>query len=108
LIGLSAFNATQRTKEIGVRKVLGANVPDIILLLSRNSLGLVVLSSLLMAPASWWAVSAWLETFVYRAPIDYSVYLIVTLFALGFVGITISFQSLKTALANPVKSLKYE
>jgi putative ABC transport system permease protein len=108
LLGLSAFTATQRTKEIGVRKVLGASLSDIILLLSKNTLGLVVIAALLMAPASWWTITVWLETFVYRMPLDYTLFIIVTFSALGLVGITIAIQSLKTGIANPVKSLKYE
>ncbi|MEJ0055270.1 MAG: FtsX-like permease family protein [Bacteroidota bacterium] len=108
LIGLSAFTATQRTKEIGVRKVLGANISDIILLLSKESLLLVVVSSVLIIPLSWWVVNLWLENFAYRMELNYFLYGAVTILALGFVFLTVLFQSLKTARSNPVDSLKYE
>lgn len=108
LIGLSAFMAVQRTKEIGIRKVLGARVFDIILMLSKSTLGLVVLASVLMIPASWWTITSWLESFVYRMPIDFSLYAFITLGSLIIVGSVIALQSSKTANTNPVQSLKYE
>ncbi|MCW5910494.1 MAG: ABC transporter permease [Cyclobacteriaceae bacterium] len=108
LVGLSAFTATQRTKEIGIRKVLGANIPDIIHLLSKTTLLLVMLSAVIVAPFSYWAINRWLDNFAYRTELNYTLYLIITLAALGFVFLTILFQSLKTARANPVDSLKYE
>ncbi len=108
LVGLSAFTATQRTKEIGIRKVLGANIPDIIHLLSKDTLLLVMLSAVIVAPVSYWAINRWLDNFAYRTELNYMLYLIITLAALGFVFLTILFQSLKTARANPIDSLKYE
>ena len=108
LIGLSAFTATQRTKEIGVRKVLGASVPDIIFLLSKDVLVLVILSSLIVVPLSWWVITRWLENFAYRADLNYLLYLLITLSAAGLVFFVILLQSLRAAHSNPVNSLKYE
>lgn len=108
LLGLSAFTAIQRTKEIGIRKVLGANIPDIIYLLSSDTLFLVILSAVIIAPFSYWVINRWLDNFAYRAELNYKLYLVITIAALGFVFLTILLQSLKTARANPVDSLKYE
>ena len=108
LIGLSAFTAVQRTKECGVRKVLGANVPDIIILLSKDILLLVILSAVLVVPISYWVITRWMEKFAYQTQMNYPLYFIVTIAALGFVFLTVLFQSLKTAISNPVDSLKYE
>jgi putative ABC transport system permease protein len=108
LIGLSAFAATQRVKEIGIRKVLGANVPDILFLLSKDILLLVAFSAVLVIPVSWWVMTQWMENFVYKTQLDYSLYIIVTVMALILVFLTIGLQSFKSARANPVDSLKYE
>lgn len=108
VIGLSAFDAGQRTKEIGIRKVLGATVPQIVLLLSRDALILVLLSSLIIFPLSYWVIHSWLDNFAYKTLLDYSTYFIVTGAALCFVFLTVLFQSLKTVRSNPVDSLKYE
>lgn len=108
LVGLSAFNATQRTKEIGVRKVLGASVRSIIILLSRQVIVLVILASVIAIPVSGWIVMQWMERFAYQAQPDAMVYFVVVAAATGIVFITILFQSLKTARANPVESLKCE
>jgi len=108
LLGLIIFSAEQRTKEIGVRKVLGAGIPDIILLLSGESLLLVIISSVLIIPVSWWIINRWLENFAYKADLNYLLYGVVTVVALAFVFLTVLFQSLKTARSNPVDSLKYE
>jgi putative ABC transport system permease protein len=108
LVGLSAFTATQRTKEIGVKKVLGAGIPDIIFLLSKDVLVLVVLSSLLVMPLSYWVTTRWLENFAYRADLNYLLYLFITLVAGGIVFLVILLQSIRTANTNPVDTLKYE
>ncbi|HTF18011.1 MAG TPA: ABC transporter permease [Chryseolinea sp.] len=108
LVGLSAFNAAQRIKEIGVRRVMGASVKDIILLMSGNTLGLVVLASVIALPLSWWTVSRWLDNFAYRTVLPYADFLWVTLAAMVLVFVTIAIQSLKAARANPTESLKYE
>jgi putative ABC transport system permease protein len=108
LVGSSAFAATQRTKEMGVRKALGAAIPDIMYLLSREALMLVVFAAVLSAPFSWWAIHRWMENFAYKTDLNYLTYCIVTFVALASVLLTIIFQSLKTARANPVESLKHE
>jgi putative ABC transport system permease protein len=108
LIGLSAFTATQRTKEIGVRKVLGANIPDILVLLSKDVLLLVIISAALVFPISHWFITRWLENFAYRMELNYLLFIVITTVALGCVFLVILFQSLKTARSNPVDSLKYE
>ncbi len=108
VFGLSAFSATERTKEIGVRKVLGAKVFDLIFLLSKEALTLVMLSSVFVPPISYLAINQWLENFAYRADLNYFVYLMVILAALCLVFLTVTLQSLRAANSNPVESLRYE
>lgn len=108
IIGLSAFSAIQRTKEIGIRKVLGASFPKIILLLSKNVLLLVLLAVLIVVPLSYWLIQLWLQNFAYKTELNYLLYGLVTFAALSFVFVTVFLQSYKTATTNPVKSLKYE
>jgi putative ABC transport system permease protein len=108
LLGLSAFTAVQRTKEIGVRKVLGASVPGILLLLSKDILVLVIVAGIIAVPVSWFVIDLWLEGFAYKTPMNYFLYVITTIAALAFVLFITAFQSFKTATSNPVNSLKYE
>jgi putative ABC transport system permease protein len=108
LFGLAAFSAEQRTKEIGIRKVLGANVFNIIGLLSKNFLLLVATASLIAFPVAWWAMNNWLEDFPYRVNIGWWVFGVAIVAALLIAFITVSFQSVKAATANPVKSLRTE
>lgn len=108
LFGLAAFMAEQRTKEIGVRKVLGATVADIVLLLSKDFLALVVIAILIASPIGWWAMNKWLQNFAYRIDIEWWIFALAGLLALGIALLTISFQSIKAALTNPVKSLRSE
>lgn len=108
LFGLAAFSAEQRTKELGIRKVLGANAFDIVGLLSRNFLVLVVISSLIAFPIVWWAMNNWLEDFPYRVNISWWIFGIAIIAALAIALLTVSFQAIKAALANPVKSLRTE
>jgi putative ABC transport system permease protein len=108
LFGLAAFSAEERIKEIGIRKVLGAGIFNIIGLLSKNFLLLVLISSVIAFPAAWWAVQKWLQGFPYRVQIEWWIFLITALIALFIAIISICFQTIKAAMANPVKSLRTE
>ncbi len=108
LFGLAAFTAEQRTKEIGVRKVLGASVPQILRLLSKDFTQLVVIAFLAAAPLAYFGMSRWLEEFAFRITLGPGVFLLSGALALLIAWLTVSFQSLKAALANPVESLRYE
>ena len=108
LFGLAAFTAEQRTKEIGVRKVLGASVASIITLLSQDFLKLVIVAILIASPLAWYAMHRWLESFAYRIDIEWWVFALAGFLAAGIALLTVSFQSIKAALMNPVKSLRSE
>ncbi len=108
LFGLSAFTAEQRTKEIGIRKVLGATAAGLVGLLSRDFLKLVVFSLLIASPLAWYFMGKWLDTFAYRAPVYWWIFAIAGGVTVGVAFLTVSFQSIKAALANPVESLKSE
>ncbi|RYC68898.1 MULTISPECIES: ABC transporter permease [Spirosoma] len=108
LFGLAAFTAEQRTKEIGVRKVLGASVASIIGLLSKDFLMLVMIALVLASPLAWYALRQWLGTFEYRTDLSWWVFALAGLLAVGIALLTVSFQSIKAALMNPVKSLRSE
>ncbi|QIP12931.1 FtsX-like permease family protein [Spirosoma aureum] len=108
LFGLAAFAAEQRNKEIGVRKVLGASVSSIVILLSRDFLKLVLISIVVATPLAWYAMSRWLQDFAYRITIEWWVFASAGLLAIIIALATVSFQSIKAALMNPVKSLRAE
>jgi putative ABC transport system permease protein len=108
LFALAAFSAEERTKEIGIRKVLGASVFNIMGLLSKNFLLMVITSSLIAIPIAWWAMNSWLKNFPYRLDISWWIFGIAILSALAIAFITVSFQSIKAATLNPVKSLRAE
>lgn len=108
LFGLSAFTAEQRTKEIGVRKVLGASLQNIILLLSRDFLKLVLAAGLVALPLAYFAMSRFLQEFAYRIDPQPATGLIAVLIALSIAAITVSLQAVKAALSNPVDTLRYE
>jgi len=108
LFGLASFTAQQRTKEIGVRKVLGASVGSIIRLLSKEFTGLVGIAFVIAVPLAYLGMERWLDAFAYRIAISPTVFLIGGVAALGIAGLTVSYQAVKSALKNPVDSLRYE
>ena len=108
LFGLSAFTAEQRRKEIGVRKVLGSSVMGIVELLSKDFMRLVLIAILVAIPLAWWGMQNWLESFAYRIEINWWVFAIAGLTAICIALLTVSFQAVKAAVANPVKSLRTE
>ena len=108
LFGLVTFTAEQRTKEIGIRKVLGASVTGIVGMLSKDFLTLVVIAAVIAFPVAWLAMHRWLNDFAYRVNIGWWVFVIAGVIALLIALLTISFQSIKAAIANPVKSLRTE
>jgi putative ABC transport system permease protein len=108
LLGLSAYVVSQRTKEIGVRKVLGASVTSIVTLLSRDFLKLVFVAIIIACPLAWYAMSRWLQDFAYRINIEWWVFALAGLLAVVIALLTVSFQSLRAALMNPVKCLRTE
>ncbi len=108
LLGLSAFAISQRIKEIGIRKVMGASVGNIVGLLSKDFLRLVVIAAIIAFPVAWIAMSKWLEDFAYRIDIPWWVFIIAGIIAALVAFTTISFQAMKAATANPVKSLRTE
>lgn len=108
LLGLVSFMVAARTKEIGVRKVLGADVMSIIALLSKEFVFLVVIANVISFPLAWYFASEWLSSFATRAPLDPMLFVITMAIALLITLLTISFQTIKAALTDPVKSLRYE
>jgi len=108
LFGLATFAAEQRIKEIGVRKVLGASVPDIVVLLSKDFAGLVVIAIILAIPISWYFLNKWLQDFAYRINISWWIFVLAGFSALLIAVLAVSFQAIKAAVSNPVKSLRTE
>ena len=108
LFGLVTFTAERRTKEIGIRKVLGASVQGVVRLLSKDFLKLVFIAALIAFPIAWWAMNKWLEDFVYRININWMVFVAAGVVVLLIALITVSFKAIKAAVANPVKSLRTE
>lgn len=108
LLGLSLFSTAQRTKEIGIRKVLGASVVKIVTLLSKDFLRLVVIAFIIASPVAWWIMHQWLQDFEYRIGISVWIFFVAGLLAIIIALGTISFQAIKAAMANPVKSLRAE
>lgn len=108
LLGLAAFSIRQRTKEIGLRKILGASVGNIVLLLTRNFIVLVLIAIVIAAPVAWYAMDQWLADFAYRVHISVGLFLLAGVLAVGIAIITVSFQAVSAALVNPAKSIKTE
>ncbi|HZY38457.1 MAG TPA: ABC transporter permease [Mucilaginibacter sp.] len=108
LFGLASFSAEQRNKEIGIRKVLGASVSVIVQLLSKDFIKLVVVSFVIATPLAWYGMNKWLQAFAYRIPLSWWMFALAGLLAMLIALLTISFQTVKAAVANPVKSLRSE
>ncbi len=108
LFGLAAFITEQRTKEIGIRKVLGASMQQVLILVSKEFLYLVGIAFIISVPVTWWAMSKWLQDFAYRVNISWWVFALAGFTAIFIALLTVSFQALKAAVANPVKSLRSE
>jgi len=108
LFGLSAFTISQRIKEIGIRKVLGASISTIVTLLSKDFLKLVFVAAIIAFPVAWFAMNKWLQDFAYRTTIQWWIFLLALIIAALIALLTISFQAIKAAIANPVKSLRTE
>jgi putative ABC transport system permease protein len=108
LFGMASFTAEQRTKEIGIRKVLGASVGGIIRLLAKEFVVLVLLANLISLPAAYFVMNRWLESFAYRMDVQFWVFILTSVLSLSIALITVSYQAVRAALANPVDSLRYE
>ena len=108
LFGLAAYTAERRRKEIGIRKVLGASVQSVVAMLSGEFVKMVLIATLIAFPVAWWAMTKWLEDFAYRINISWWMFVIAGITAVVIALITVSFQAIKAAVANPVKSLRTE
>ncbi|MFC1558911.1 ABC transporter permease, partial [candidate division KSB1 bacterium] len=108
LLGLAALTVTQRTKEIGIRKVLGASLYDIVALISKQFLILVLFSNIIAFPVAYFVMKDWLRNYPYRIELGFIFFIIGGLLALVIALLTVSFQAVKAARANPVESLRYE
>jgi putative ABC transport system permease protein len=108
LFGLASYTTEQRTKEIGVRKVLGASAPHIVLLLSKDIAKLMLVAFLVASPLAYYAMNKWLQDFAYRIDVGWSTFGLTGILTLAIALLTVSYQAIKAALANPVDSLRYE
>ena len=108
LFGLATFNTMQRIKEIGIRKVLGASVPNILTLLSKEIIVLIIAANVIAWPVAWYFMNKWLDTFAYHIDMDVLVYILAAVAAILIALITVSAQTIKAAMSNPAKTLRYE
>ncbi len=108
LFGLASFATEQRTKEIGIRKILGASVPGIIMLLWRQFGKLILIGNIIAIPLAYYILHKWLQNFHYRISIGVEIFLLSTVMIVAIAVLSISYQSIKAAVANPVDSLRYE
>jgi len=108
LFGLAAFTTVQRTREIGIRKVLGANVRSIVMLIANDFLKLTLVAVVLASPLAWYFMHKWLQDFAYRIDIQWWIFILAGGLSVLIAFITVSFQSIRAALANPVESLRSE
>lgn len=108
LFGLSSFMAARRTKEIGIRKAMGASVRIVFLLLSREFVKWIALSVIIACPVAWFIMNKWLQSFAYRTNISVWIFILTIVIAFAIAFLTVAWQSFKTARTNPIKSLRYE
>jgi putative ABC transport system permease protein len=108
LFGLAAFTTVQRTKEIGIRRVLGANVSSITFLIAKNFLQLIAIAILIAIPLAWWVGNKWLQDFAFRIPVHLYVFILTAFITVMIALCTVGYHSIKVALTNPVKSLRSE
>ena len=108
LFGLASYSAERRTKEIGVRKVLGASVQSIVLLMTKAFIKLVLIAFVLAAPLAYWLMSDWLNDFAYRVSVGVGTLVLTALLALGIAWLTVAYQAFKAAHADPIHALRYE
>jgi putative ABC transport system permease protein len=108
LLAMVLLIVTQRVKEIGIRKVLGASVGNIVILISKDFLWLVALAFLVAAPLAWWSMQKWLEHFAYRIDVQWWVFVVAAIVAFAIAFVTIGVQAVRAALSNPVKNLRTE
>ena len=108
LFGLAAFNAEIRTKEIGIRKVLGASVANVVTMLTKDFVRLILIAILIAFPVAWWAMNTWLSGFAYHITIGPWIFLVAGASIILIAMLTLSYQSIKTAIMNPAKSLRTE
>ena len=108
MFGLASFTAEQRTKEVGVRKVLGAKVTGIVLLLSKEFTKYVLLANIFAWPVAYFVLNKWLGSFAYHIDMQWWMFIIPGLIAFTVAGVSVSYQAIKAAMVNPVKSLRYE
>ena len=108
LFGLATYAAEQRIREIGIRKVLGSSVRAIVFMLTKDFLKLIIIAAVIACPVAWFAMNKWLQDFAYRVDIQWWVFIAAALLATFIALVTVSFQAIKAAIANPVKSLRTE
>jgi putative ABC transport system permease protein len=108
LFGLSAFSAERRTKELGIRKVLGASVPGLVQLMNREFATLVIISACVGCPVGWYIMNMWLENYAYHVDVGFITLVIASAVCLLIAVVTVSYHSLRVASTDPVKSLRYE
>ena len=108
IFGLVTFTSIQRNKEIGIRKVNGARIIEIMLLLNKELITWVIVSFILACPIAWYAMNKWLENFTYKTALSWWVFALAVMLALGIALLTVSFQSWRAATRNPVEALRYE